>query len=127
MLFSVVSHTSLGSQRILGDIHFGGPNGLKFSPLSNNHDFLVHRSIGRQGSNLYSCCKESRLVKQADRSESDKKDYVKEPVVENKTEKQKKSDAGNKEFYKNMFSGENKRTVRSKEDSSIRNEPAHAR
>ena len=31
-------------------------------------------------------------------------DYAKEPVVEKEIEKQKKSDAGNKEFYKNMFS-----------------------
>ena len=39
--FSVLSHTCVGSQRILGDIHFEGPNGLKFSPLSNNPDFWV--------------------------------------------------------------------------------------
>ena len=32
-------------------------------------------------------------------------DYEKEPVVEKETEKQRRSDVGNKEFYKNMFSG----------------------
>jgi hypothetical protein len=31
-------HTYLGPQRILGDMHFGARNALKFSALSNNHD-----------------------------------------------------------------------------------------
>ena len=35
-------------------------------------------------------------------------DYAKEPVVEKETKKQRKPDAGNKEFYKNMFSGRSK-------------------
>ena len=39
-------------------------------------------------------------------------DYAKEPVAEKEIEKQKKSDAGNKEFYKNMFSGSQKVNVK---------------
>jgi hypothetical protein len=34
-------HTYLGPQRILGDMHFGARNALKFSALSNNPDFFV--------------------------------------------------------------------------------------
>ena len=34
-------HTYLGPQRILGDMHFGARNALKFSALSNNPDFVA--------------------------------------------------------------------------------------
>ena len=50
MLCLVLSHKRLGSQRILGDIHFGDPNVLKISPLSNNPDF-----IAPAGNTLNSC------------------------------------------------------------------------
>ena len=36
-------HTYLGPQRILGDMHFGARNALKFSALSNNPGLFALR------------------------------------------------------------------------------------